>query len=214
MQKNIEFLLQEMRQKAKGGAVISSSVPFNVLISTILSQRTKDKNTEKATKQLFAKYSRAKEIAAAQAGEIRKLIRPAGFYNMKAKRIKEASRQIAERFNGKVPADLEKLLSLPGVGRKTANCVLVYGFGIPAIPVDVHVHRVSNRIGLVKAKTPEETEKQLRERIPEKHWIELNNLFVRYGQAVCLPRSPKCMECAIRPNCDYFSSTQEKKQFK
>jgi len=115
-------------------------------------------------------------------------------------------------FGGKTPKEINLLLSLPGVGRKTANCVLVYGFGKPAMPVDIHVHRISNRIGLVNTKQPEQTELALMDIVPKRNWLELNHLFVRYGQKICLPRNPKCSQCKIRPNCDYFLNIISKKQ--
>lgn len=134
-----------------------SDEPFKVLIGTILSQRTKDENTSRACENLFSVYRTPKDLANGDVKRIEKLIKPSGFYKVKAKRIKGVSKIILEKYNSTVPNDMKKLLSLPGVGRKTANCVLVYGFGKYAIPVDVHVHRVSNRLGLVKTKSPEET---------------------------------------------------------
>ncbi|MBN2067123.1 MAG: endonuclease III [Candidatus Diapherotrites archaeon] len=204
MPKDISAILRAMKKAVQGSSVVLSKDPFMVLIATVLSQRTRDANTALATDQLFERYSTAGEIAAAPLADIRKLVRPAGFYKVKAKRVKEISARIVEKNGGVVPSDLESLVSLPGVGRKTANCVLVYGFGVEAIPVDVHVHRISNRVGLVKTASPEQTEAALEKAIPKKHWIELNHLMVKYGQAVCLPRNPKCMQCEIRRQCNYF----------
>ncbi|PIV67863.1 MAG: endonuclease III [Euryarchaeota archaeon CG01_land_8_20_14_3_00_38_12] len=123
-------------------------------------------------------------------------MKPSGFYKVKAKRIKEVSKIIMEKYSGKVPDNLKNLLSLPGVGRKTANCVLVYGFDKPAIPVDVHVHRVANRLGFVKTKSPEETEKDLMEKIPKKYWKKINHIFVEFGKNVCSAK-PKCKKCPL-----------------
>ena len=134
--------------------------------------------------------------------KIEELIYPVGFYRVKAKRIKEISKIIIERYGGKVPDNLEELLTLPGVGRKTANIVITQGFNKYGIAVDTHVHRVSNRLGLVKTKTPEETEVKLREIIPKKYWIELNDLFVSFGQNICTPISPRCSICPISKYCD------------
>ena len=122
---------------------------------------------------------------------------------MKAKRIKEVSRILLEKYDGKVPHELDKLLELPGVGRKTANCVLVYGFNIPAIPADTHVHRISNRLGIVKTRTPEQTEHELMRKIPRKYWININELFVKHGQTICSPIKPKCDKCSIIKLCDF-----------
>lgn len=175
--------------------------PFKVLISTILSQRTRDENTIKASEQLFAEYKTPGEIAGAPLERIEELIRPSGFYKVKARRVKEVSRIIVEDYGGRVPDSLEELLKLPGVGRKTANCVLVYGYGKSAIPVDTHVHRISNRLGLVKTRTPEETERELRRKIPREYWLELNGLFVKFGQQICKPVKPRCGECPVRDEC-------------
>ncbi|MDP2973636.1 MAG: endonuclease III, partial [Candidatus Diapherotrites archaeon] len=198
MGKDIALILKEMRKAVDAPAIVSSSDPFKVLISTVLSQRTRDSNTERVSKQLFAKYPAAKALASAPLYDIRKLIKQAGFFKVKAVRIKEISRLLIERFDGRVPADLQSLLSLPGVGRKTANCVLVYDFKQPALPVDIHVHRISNRIGLVKTKNPEQTELALAQVVPKIFWGEINHLMVKYGQQICLPRKPRCESCGIR----------------
>jgi endonuclease-3 len=191
-----------MRKTVGGeGAVVSAGDPFRVLVATVLSARTRDENTEKVVERLFSAYKTHKEIARAPIKRLEALVRSSGFYKIKAARIKEVSRQIVEEFGGKVPDNIDDLLKLSGVGRKTANCVLVYAFKKPAIPVDVHVHRISNRLGWVKTKTPEETERKLASIIPKTHWIELNNLMVKYGRRVCLPRNPKCGKCAVRKYC-------------
>jgi endonuclease-3 len=194
---------KELISKIRGVTALEhyAGSPFVVLISTILSQRTRDENTIKASNQLFAEYKTPGQIAAAPIERIEELIRPSGFYKVKAMRVKEVSRIIAEEYNGKVPSRLMELLKLPGVGRKTANCVLVYGFRKNAIPVDTHVHRISNRLGLVNTKTPEKTEEELRRIIPEEHWLELNELFVKFGQQVCRPIKPRCGECPVTAEC-------------
>ncbi|MCX6799239.1 MAG: endonuclease III [Candidatus Diapherotrites archaeon] len=212
MAKGISLIVREMRKTVGRKAVVEFDKPFKVLIATVLSQRTKDQNTERASRQLFKKYRAPREIAGAPIAELRRLIKPAGFYKVKAGRIKEISRQIVERFSGRVPESIEELLSLPGVGRKTANCVLVYGFKKPAIPVDVHVHRISNRIGIVKTRTPEQTEEALRGKIKRRYWIELNHLMVRFGQSACLPRKPRCPVCRLQRQCDYFLAVASKKK--
>jgi endonuclease III len=186
--------------------------PFRILIGTILSQRTRDEKTSLATERLFGKFKGPKELAEAKEAEVRELIRPAGFYNMKAKSIIKVAKQIVGEFGGEVPSRMDDLLSLPSVGRKTANCVLVYGFDKPAIPVDTHVHRISNRLGLVETKTPEETEAQLVEKVPRRYWLELNDLFVRFGQTTCKPVGPRCGGCALRARCRYYRETVRPKQ--
>ena len=194
------------KQLGETTAVVHHEDPFRVLISTVLSQRTRDANTEKATKQLFAKYNTPKKIAGAKARELQQLIKPSGFYRVKAKVIQRISKQLLEEFGGRVPKTLEELLSLHGVGRKTANCVLVYAFNQPAIPVDTHVHRISNRLGWVRTNKPEKTEQALMKLVPRKDWLELNDLFVKFGQRVCLPRSPKCGQCSVSAECRFFNS--------
>jgi len=180
--------------------------PFKVLIGTILSARTRDENTIKAVSSLFQKYKDAKQLADADMAEIRAMIRSVGFYNVKAMAIKKVSKLIVEKFNGNVPHDMEHLLQLPGVGRKTANCVLVYGFNRAAIPVDVHVHRISNRLGLVDTKTPEHTEIDLISAIDRKHWLKINQTFVMYGQNICTPIKPKCKLCDLKNMCKFYQS--------
>ncbi len=179
----------------------NSSDPFRVLIATVLSQRTRDEVKDKAAGKLFARYSMATALANADVGDIEELIREVGFYRVKAPRIKEIARIIHNDFKGRVPDDMGSLLSLPGVGRKTANCVLVYGFGKNAIAVDTHVHRISNRLGLVSTKTPEETEIHLQEVVPRKHWRYINELLVRFGQDICRPIGPKCGRCPLAELC-------------
>ncbi|MFH1587014.1 MAG: endonuclease III [Candidatus Diapherotrites archaeon] len=186
--------------------IISHQASFKVLIATALSARTRDANTAKAAKNLFSKYNTPKKLAAAEIKDIEKLIKASGFYKIKARRIKEISRVLLEDFGGKVPNEIDALVSLPGVGRKTANCVLCYAFNIPAIAVDTHVHRISNRLGLVKTKNPEETEESLSKTLPKKYWLAINELMVKFGQRMCLPRSPKCGECPINSYCDYYEN--------
>lgn len=176
--------------------------PFKILISTILSARTRDSNTEEATKTLFAKFNTPELIANAKVEELENLIFKSGFYRVKAVRIKEVSQIIKDKYHSVVPDDFENLISLPGVGAKTANCVLVYAFKVPAIPVDTHVHRISNRLGWIKTKKPEETEKELKKIIPKDQWIRVNRLFVRFGQEICLPNRPKCDLCPINSICE------------
>jgi endonuclease III len=178
--------------------------PFRILIGTILSQRTRDERTTLATGRLFERIKGPADLARADEAEVRELIKPAGFYNMKAKAIIKVAKMLVNDFGGEVPSDMEALMSLPSVGRKTANCVLVYGFDKPAIPVDTHVHRISNRLGLVETKTPEETEAQLVETVPRRYWLRLNDLFVRFGQTTCKPIGPKCDICTLRGDCKYY----------
>jgi len=175
--------------------------PFQILVSTLLSLRTKDEVTAKAAQKLFARARTPEQIVALGKNKIQKLIYPVGFYPTKAGRLVEISEIIIEKYNGKVPGDLDALLELPGVGRKTANLVLVEGFRKPAICVDTHVHRISNRIGYVRTKTPDKTEFALRKKLPLKHWIKYNELLVAFGQVICRPVSPFCSRCPAARMC-------------
>jgi len=180
--------------------------PFSILIGTILSARTKDETTTKAVKALFLKYKNPDDLAKAKIKDVEKIIRSIGFFHVKSKRIIEVSKIIHKKYKDKVPEDLDTLVQLPGVGRKTANCVLVYAFEKPAIPVDIHVHRISNRLGLVDTKNPEETEQELMSTIDKKYWIDINDTFVMYGQNICKPISPMCDVCKIKKSCKYYKT--------
>lgn len=180
--------------------------PYKVLVRTILSQRTRDENTDQATNNLFAKYKDIYEVVEAPTEDVQELIRPAGFYRVKAGRIQEVSQILIDEYGGEVPDTLEELVKLPGVGRKTANCVLVFAFELPAIPVDTHVHRISNRMGLVNTKTPDDTEMELSKIAPKELWIKLNDLMVQFGQNICKPTSPQCEACPVSYLCDYDGS--------
>ncbi|MDK2849905.1 MAG: endonuclease [Candidatus Woesearchaeota archaeon] len=175
--------------------------PFTVLMSTILSLRTKDAVTIEASKRLFEKVKNCDELEKMSVEELAKIIYPVGFYKTKARRLKEICNVLKTKFNGRIPATLEELLTLPGVGRKTANLVLTEGFGKEGICVDTHVHRISNRWGFVNTKTPEQTEFALRKKLPKKYWIEYNRILVTFGQNVCLPVSPLCSKCPIENFC-------------
>jgi endonuclease-3 len=196
----INIIISRLKNRYPPGKFHSPD-PFRALRATVLSQRTRDEVTERASEKLFSKYGTASALAQADVKGIEALIREVGFYRIKAPRVKEIARIISNDFKGKVPDDMEVLLSLPGVGRKTANCVLVYGFGKDAIAVDTHVHRISNRLGLVSTKTPEETEIKLREVLPKKHWRYINELLVRFGQDICRPVAPRCGACALYELC-------------
>ena len=182
--------------------------PFKILIGTILSARTRDENTTRVVNKLFAKFRTPQDLASADIDEIKKIIHSIGFYNVKAERIKQVSQMLVAKFGGQVPSDIDSLLELPGVGRKTANCVLVYAFNKPAIPVDVHVHRISNRLGLVSTKMPEQTELELSKLVDKRLWTKVNDTFVMYGQNICLPVRPNCTVCDLKRICRYYSSTR------
>jgi endonuclease-3 len=174
---------------------------FMVLVSTVISARTKDEVTREASGRLFALADSAATMAVLSEKKIAKAIYPAGFYNTKARSIKKLSKQLVEEFNYIVPDTIEELLRLPGVGRKTANLVLAQGFGKPAICVDTHVHRIVNRLGVIKSDNPTQSEYALREVLPQNFWIEINDIFVIFGRTLCRPISPICSACGIRGLC-------------
>lgn len=175
--------------------------PYIVLIACILSLRTNDKTTYPATLRMLKLADNPHDMKNVKIEDLAQAIYPVGFYENKAKQIIELSRQIDEKLEGKVPNEIEELCKFKGVGRKTANLVLLEGFNKPAICVDVHVHRIFNRLGYIKTKNPEETEFALREKLPKKYWIEINSLMVTHGQNVCKPIRPKCSECPIEEYC-------------
>ncbi len=175
--------------------------PFKVLIATILSLRTRDDTTAVAAPRLFAVADTPQTMVNLSADEVAQLIYPVGFYRTKARDILAICQQLLTNHAGEVPADMNQLLALPGVGRKTANLVLAIGFGIPAICVDIHVHRICNRWGYVTTTTPEETEQVLRHALPSAFWIPINGLLVTLGQQICHPTSPRCSHCPLRTVC-------------
>jgi len=175
--------------------------PFRLLIACIISLRTKDDVTAQASARLFARAVTPHTMARLPVRTIAREIFPAGFYNTKAGQIRTIAERLVADHAGQVPASREMLLSFPGVGRKTANLVLGLGFGIPAICVDTHVHRISNRLGLVRTRTPEETEQALEGVLPRRYWIAINDLLVTFGQNVCHPTSPRCSTCPLAERC-------------
>lgn len=177
--------------------------PFIVLIGCILSLRTNDKTTYPATMRMLSFGRTPFDFLNVSLDQLQKAIYPVGFYKNKAQQILDISRILCESYGGVVPDTIEELLKFKGVGRKTANLVLAKGFNKPAICVDVHVHRISNRLGLVETKTPEETEFALKKNLPDKYWIDLNTLFVTFGQNICKPINPKCSSCSIKHICDF-----------
>lgn len=175
--------------------------PFRVLIACILSLRTQDSTTGPAADRLFALADTPRAMLGLAAAEIERTIYPVGFYRTKARVILGICRDLLARFRGAVPDDIDALLTLKGVGRKTANLVVSVGYGKPGICVDTHVHRISNRLGYVRTRTPEETERALRAKLPRRYWIGYNDLLVSFGQNVCTPISPRCSTCPVRTLC-------------
>ena len=179
----------------------SSHTPFRVLVSTLISLRTRDEVTFEASERLLSEATTPQELMALPQERIETLIYPAGFYRNKAKTLRAIASILQETYDGGVPDTLDGLLALPGVGRKTANLVLGLGFGIPAICVDTHVHRIPNRLGLIVTKTPEESERALTAILPQHYWIPINEWLVGFGQQVCTPQSPWCSRCPLADEC-------------
>ena len=179
--------------------------PFHVLIATILSQRTRDDNTRKASDALFRRYDSVDEIAEADPDVVAELVRPAGFPKQKGKAIVDCCRMLRDEYGGLVPEETEELVKLPMVGRKTAACVRSYAMCIPSVCVDTHVHRISNLMGLVDTRTPEETEFALMDITPRERWSDINRYFVRHGQVTCQPNHPHCERCRVTRFCRFYA---------
>lgn len=184
--------------------------PFRILISCVLSLRTKDKTTGEASRRLFVLAAHPADMLRLPVRRIERTIYPVGFYRTKAKQIREICRKLLEVYGGRVPDEIDELMTLPGVGRKTANLVVTVGYNKPGICVDVHVHRISNRWGYVKTRTPEETERALRRKLPKEYWITFNDLLVPYGQHLCQPVSPFCSKCKLSELCDRVGVTRSR----
>ena len=210
----IRIVKQEIRrwQEPVVGVVSRESDrdPFLILIACLLSLRTKDKTTSEASARLFALAHSPVTMLKLPLRKIERAIYPVGFYRTKAKSIHKICRRLLDDFNGTVPDSIEALMTLPGVGRKTANLVVTVGFGKPGICVDVHVHRISNRWGYIKTKTPEESEEALRKKLPEQYWMTFNDLLVPYGQNLCQPISPFCSRCRLAKLCDQVGVTRSR----
>ncbi len=218
-EKQIRVLIQKMTEALRGLSMLgelardpSELDPYKILIATVLSVRNRDERTKTIAKMLFEALPTPEAQKNAPREQVEDLVRSSGFYRNKAKYIQEIAQIIDEEYQGQVPDSMEELLALPGVGRKVANCVLVYAFDKPAIPVDTHVHRVSNRIGLVSTKTPEATESALVDLIPRDLWCEVNENFVKFGQQVCKPLNPQCKACPIESLCGKHITTKQKKK--
>ena len=180
---------------------IQTEEPFKVLVATILSARTKDETTAQAVARLFSRINSPDDLECLSEEEIDKLIYPVGFHRAKAKHLKELPAVLKDLFQGRVPSEIDDLLQLPGVGRKTANLVRAVAFKLPAICVDVHVHRICNRWGYIKTQTPFESEMALRAKLPEAYWLKINSYVVAFGQNLCTPRKPHCPSCPIAEFC-------------
>ncbi|MBI4633090.1 MAG: endonuclease III [Deltaproteobacteria bacterium] len=215
--RHIADIVRLLKRELKGGEMPIVSLlaeerrgPFSILISTLLSLRTKDEVTAEASERLFALAATPEEMLRLSEEEIRRAIYPVGFYRNKAKTIRSICRDLIDRFDSRVPDTIEQLLSLKGVGRKTANLVVSLGYGKDGICVDTHVHRISNRLGYVATKTPEQTEYALRKKLPRRYWSVFNTLLVAFGRNTCRPLSPLCSRCPVAAYCDRVDVTRSR----
>ena len=183
--------------------------PYKVLVCGILSARSRDEKTVEACERLFEKYPSPEDLLNAPIEEIAEVLKGIGLYRQKAKYLKQAIEKLVKEYEGKLPDRLEELLKFPGVGRKIANVILLHAFGKETIPVDTHVHRIANRLGLVNTKFPEQTEEELKKIVPKKLWKKVNYLLVGLGQTICTPQNPKCEVCPIREYCDFYRAKTE-----
>jgi endonuclease-3 len=202
--------IKRWRVPIVGVVAEESNDPFHVLISCILSLRTQDKTTEGASRRLFALAETPEAMLKLSTHRIEKAIYPVGFYRTKARNIKSICQTLIRQYHSRVPDEIDELLKLKGVGRKTANLVVTLGYHKPGICVDTHVHRISNRLGYIKTRTPEETEMVLRKKLPGKYWMIWNDLLVTYGQNLCKPISPFCTQCRLTPYCSRVGVTQSR----
>ncbi|MEN2998888.1 MAG: endonuclease III [Brevinematia bacterium] len=202
----LEEVWENEESLVKRYSSLKGKTPFQILVSTILSLRTKDEITYSVASELFKDLKEARDFVEISTKELERMIYPVGFYRNKAKAIKKIAKEILEKYGGNVPANIDDLLNLPGVGRKTANLVLSTAFGKNVICVDTHVHRISNRLGLVNTKTPEETEVELMKVLPKNYWKKINHLMVSFGQTICKPVKPRCDVCKLVDLCKYYQS--------
>lgn len=209
MKKDFGAVFRILKRLYKEPSASSMSTPWEVLLFTLLSARTRDEQAEIAFRRLIKEFPNPKDIAVVGRKDIERLINTIGFYRNKAAHIKGLAKAVIEKYKGRVPETMDELIALPGVGRKTASCVLIYAYNRPAIAVDTHVHRITNRLGWVGEKTPELTEEELRKVLPKKYWVTINRVMVHFGRDICVPRTPRCWKCPIRKHCGYKNKSKK-----
>jgi endonuclease-3 len=207
---NIERILKVLRETyPEAKCALNFTSPYELLVSTILSAQCTDVRVNQVTKELYKEYNTPEKMVTLIEEELEEKVRSCGFYKNKSKNILAATREILKKYDGKVPKNMEELIELPGVGRKTANVVLSNAFGVPAIAVDTHVFRVSNRLGIAKGNTPEQVEKELMKNIPRDMWSDSHHYIIWHGRKICKARKPNCEECPLALYCEYFSGIQD-----
>ncbi len=204
---DVRPVMETLAATYHGRGAIELGDPFKVLVSTIVSQRTREEDTTRISNLLFSRYPNAPALAQAVPSDLVPILAGSLYPETKAPRLVKLANILVNKYGGQVPDDIDALLALPGVGRKTANCVLIYAFEKPALCVDTHMHRISNRLGWVSTKTPEQTERKLEHVLPRDWWIGSNRLFLQHGRAICLPSVPRCHECPVRQWCAYGNSS-------
>jgi endonuclease III len=208
----IRAVMQILADTYHGRGSVELGDPYKVLVATVISARTREEQTTIVSNRVFARYPDAFALARANEQELFALMAGSQYREAKAPRLIEMARILVERYDGKVPNDLNALLSLPGVGRKTASCVLIYAFNLPALCVDIHMHRITNRLGWVHTKTPEQTERALKRVMPRDLWVGSNRLFLQHGRAICTPGIPRCSVCPVREWCAYGQNPATEKR--
>ena len=209
---DIRAVMDTLAATYHGRGAVELGDPFQVLVATIISQRTREEQTMAVSARVFARYPDAAALAAADEPTLYDLLNGSEYREEKAPRLIALAAILVERYGGQIPDDLDALLSLPGVGRKTANCVLIYAFNRAALCVDTHMHRITNRLGWVQTKTPDQTEKALEKVMPQDLWAGSNRLFLQHGRALCLPSVPICSRCPVREWCAYGQDAETKKR--
>jgi endonuclease-3 len=207
----VRSVIRVLAETYHGRGSVELGDPYKVLVATVISARTREEQTTAVSNRVFARYPDAHALAGAEERELYDLLEGSQYREVKAPRLLQMARILVEKYGGEVPNSAEALLELPGVGRKTANCVLIYAFDIPALCVDTHMHRITNRLGWVHTKSPDQTEKALEKIIPKDLWTGVNRLFLQHGRAICTPGIPRCLVCPIRTFCAYGKDSKTAK---
>jgi len=204
---HIDAVMRRLRVRYRAPAASSKGTPWDVLLFTLLSARTRDEQTEIVFRRLKARFPTVRSLAAARPSAVRGILRSIGLFEAKTRNAIALAKALLARHGGGVPRTMDALVALPGVGRKTASCVMVYAFGIPAVAVDTHVHRITGRLGWVRTRTAEQTESALRRILPRRHWLDVNRVMVQFGRDICRPGVPLCWKCPVRRHCAYPKKT-------